>query len=1305
MSTESLKAHGIRQKLDTDLNLESIEDHPDGVTAGAIEFFQQLFVEELNFNLVTDPAGSLPYGQRIDTEDWSQSSRAETAYILAEAYSFRVVYIELEKLTRTAQRHAVRSMRSEGWAREGEFIAVFHGPESNVWHLVSPYVEEGQELGDGRTVLRRYVIGEGETHRTVSRNLAMMDASRPEPLYERINEAFRLQPVTEKFYEDYKDIRKTIDNHLRDQDLEIEEAKRYSHLLLNRLMFLYFIQKKGWIGGDKEFVRYFIGNYEDADEEECFHNKWLDSLFFEAMNQPQGTTVTSDFPDTVEQTLSELPFLNGGLFQKKQIDEKVDKTEAYLTDETLIQDIIRGFLESYNFTVTEESPFDLDVAVDPAMLGKIYESLIAEEERDEAGIFYTPRVEVDLMCRLALYDHLVTEANDPSENDKKKIQNFLFSSPEEWVAGEQEDAEPLLSLIHDVDIVDPACGSGAFLVGMMQVIMELYRKLGTEPTFELKEQIVRENLNGVDIKDWAVRVAEFRLWLSLVEAEEGLPDAQPVLPNFSFKLHVGDSIVQKVGDEFINLDRIARHATGEIKDQLNELESFKERYFQGETELQEDIDKKQQELLRNHIEQRIADLEEKKEKAGQRDLNGDLTDEAQQEIKSIEVEVEQLQDTVANLERADEEGIFLWDLDFPEVMLNGGFDIVIGNPPYVRQESIIKQDIDPERLETYSSSKISSLQDKYKEELREYVDQKYGFKPGKRSDLYVYFFFKGLELLNEKGRMMYICSNSWLDIGYGGDLQRGLLTESNLEYIIGNRAAKTFEDSDVNTVITLAGNSKRDYSGLTKFVAFNEPFINYDYQKDLAPLFIENSSEEIEEIEIDEETIYVSTHDSLRTIDIKVDSLWRFGDGTTQEVNNESSGNKQERVYSERTGITGGQTSVSGYNNDTSQIKLTGDYDRGKWGKFIDAPKLYYDLWREYREKFTLLDDLEEPDYGLKSGANKFFFVPRPGTENNVFESSMDTSSGKLQLHHKEEDETFYIEPEFWMRPINEIPEKYRSQFEYTYEEGDDTYIPNLILVKNREIQTSPIEPEHLNSVHINIDKSKNELSGMDVLDYIELGERPIWGRNDSPLSQRTSLSSRNPWYSQPSIKTPFVLLTRYINAEFQYHFNPCLFPVTDNFYYLPKISSLKPGLLAGYMNSTLGWFMLEIAGRSWTNTLKFDKYEYQQLPILTGISEEKQEQVGERLEDLMNRDINNVFEELGAYSPDEFTLDGVDSSRYNLDKILLEEVGIETEEEQTEFYKDMIRMVRDRLMRQPDENPSLCETIAEHDPQYDYER
>jgi hypothetical protein len=175
------------------------------------------------------------------------------------------------------------------------------------------------------------------------------------------------------------------------------------------------------------------------------------------------------------------------------------------------------------------------------------------------------------------------------------------------------------------------------------------------------------------------------------------------------------------------------------------------------------------------------------------------------------------------------------------------------------------------------------------------------------------------------------------------------------------------------------------------------------------------------------------------------------------------------------------------------------------------------------------------------------------------------------------------------------------------------------------------------------------------------------------------------------------------VNAKYQYHYNPCGFEVSKNFFYADVGGNLSPGHVAAFMNSTMGWFMAENTGRSWTNTLRYDKPEYQRFPLMTAVGS-VQEVSESRLNTMMERDIGHVFDELGAYNPDDVTLSGVKDDRRELDKVFFHELWY-TEEKQLQLYREVVRMVRDRLMRQPDENPSLCETIAEHNPQYDYSR
>jgi hypothetical protein len=1208
----------IQKRLDENLSLEAFERDNRSTEETATQFFRDLFVQLLNFEDTLSPLGDATC-QDLPTHEWSSATRANAARLFAESGNFRVIYIELETLTRTAERNTIQSLthsnRTGRWAIEGTFLTVFHAPDEDTWHLVTPYEEDSDDITTGRPVLRRYTLGEGETHRTVASRLTQMDASKPGRLADRINDTFRVQTVTKDFYNDYKDAFDTLSSELREKDLDFEDADEYAHITLNRLLFFYYLQTKGWIGDRKDFMRWFHERYEESDDSEQFHEKWLSTLFFDGMNQTEGGSIDADLPTEIENVISELAYMNGGLFQPTDLDGN----DTFLSDDAL-NTIIREFLEQYNFTVTEESPYDIDVAVDPAMLGKIYESLIAEQERGEAGIFYTPRVEVDLMCRMALYEQFCDHANDLDADGKQRIVEFIFSESRNWNPKNTEETKIFEEILHELRIVDPACGSGAFLVGMKQVLTELHRKLDLTPDYHLKEQIINENLYGVDIKDWAIRVAEFRLWLSLIEGEDQLPDQRPVLPNFSFKLKVGDSLMQKLDGECVSIDTITQTLNGETKDTID-------------------------------------------------DTGG---------------------------------GFFMGDVDFSDVMVEGGFDIVIGNPPYVRQEDIIDQGIHPERLDQMNDSEVRDLKKQYKNNLVEYVRETFDIKPYKRSDIYIYFYFKGIDLLRENGTLSFITSNSWMDIGYGKKLHEGLLKLTDLSYIIGNTSEKSFEDADVNTNITIANRKQQEIlADYTRFISFSRPFINYDYADDF-PDFLINPEAKAEQIEMDDETVHVSTSDGIRSISLGHDSLWRLGGGSTTNLE----GDEPEQVFSEEVGLTHNQAALSSYSCREASLP-TGSYDAGTWGRFVDAPTLYFSLWRDYGERFTFLGDISESEYGLKSGANKFFFVPRPGTENSRHVSDMDSSTGELLLHHKDTRD-FRIEPDFWMQPMDEIPEKYHTQYDHTYTtENGQTLVPDLILVKNREIQTSPIEPKHLNNVHIDIDRSRTELKAdnANALEYVEFGEEARWDRdNDNKLSERSSLRNRSPeWFSQPSVIDPYILLTITVNANFQYHYNPCGFPVSNNFYYLPELNDFYPGYVAGYLNSSIGWFFEEITGRSWTNTLRFDKPEYLILPIID-TDEEVQQNVESNLENLMERDIGHVFDEIGAYHPNEVTLESVDSDRRALDAVFFDELGID-EAQRVQLYREIVRSVRDRLMRQPDENPALCEIIDKHNPQYDYSR
>ena len=269
----------------------------------------------------------------------------------------------------------------------------------------------------------------------------------------------------------------------------------------------------------------------------------------------------SNLPEDINKVLSGFPYLNGGLFSENKYDVK-----GVQIKDNLFQRIFE-FFEKYNFTIKEDMPFESEVAVDPQMIGYVYESLanVADEiyDRNDMGIFYTPRVEVDFMCRRSLVEYLTKNlSNIPHEN----LYNLVFDLPEDkWKTEEyftkKEYWHKLEDICDNLSLVDPACGSGAFLVGMLNVLDELYKIIykytgKNISDFDRKYRIIQYSIYGVDVMPWAIHAAELRLWLQLIIETELRGEElrkSPLLPNLNLNLRIGDSLVQDIGGVSFNV--------------------------------------------------------------------------------------------------------------------------------------------------------------------------------------------------------------------------------------------------------------------------------------------------------------------------------------------------------------------------------------------------------------------------------------------------------------------------------------------------------------------------------------------------------------------------------------------------------------------------------------------------------------------------------------------------------------------------------------------------------------------------------
>jgi len=695
-------------------------------------------------------------------------------------------------------------------------------------------------------------------------------------VWKKWKKAFSVERVTKDFFKDYKNIFFTLRNDLHKQNVPRKESHEFTLQFLNRIMFIYFISKKKWLEQPK-FIEWLWSSYKNLGKfgSNEFYEKWLKQVFLKAFNNRSDEI--KSLPDDIVKVILSAPYLNGGLFRQNNLDSL--KIEI---NDRMFQRIFE-FFEKYNFTIKEDMPLESEVAVDPQMIGYVYESLayVGDEiyDRNDLGIFYTPRVEVDFMCRRSLAEYL---SKNLPEIPKEKFYHLIFDLPEEKEKIEKWFAKGSLwrkleETLDNLSVVDPACGSGAFLVGMLNVVAEVYRMIYKHmdrnlTDFQLKNRITQCSLYGVDVMPWAIHAAELRLWLQLIVETEFKKDElrkHPLLPNLNLNLRIGDSLVQEIGGISFNLR--TNNLKPHLKNKLENLKQEKRKYFENSPNARfktpEEVKAEEIRLFEEIIDERVeslgTDIEVLKNDIKQRgkqtslfgEAKGDVEilakdkqkrEEKEREIQKCQEEIEKL-NKIKVLLRDPEKKPFVWDIDFAEIFSEkNGFDIVIGNPPYVTRTSISP----PNRLK----KEVTKLdRDEYKLKLIESLKTLYPFigKTGTMLDLYVYFYFHGMGLLNEKGTFCFITSNSWLSVGFGEILRDFLARYGNIIGIFDSRK-RSFEHAKINTVITILGKPDiqsffGDYNfkknkRIAKFILFKQGF---EFANTNNNILIENSDKNI----------------------------------------------------------------------------------------------------------------------------------------------------------------------------------------------------------------------------------------------------------------------------------------------------------------------------------------------------------------------------------------------------------------------------------------------------------------------------
>ncbi len=471
----------------------------------------RIFVEKLDF---TSSGGVVP----LRHDDLPAS-----ADIAATRDGVNVVLVQFPPGVRLNGKNLKTALKEIGRTLTDVFLVAVDSAGTE-WQFVYP-TQHG-----GREVLRRMVVVKGQPRRTVVEQLAGIykDTERL-GIRRAIDNAYDVEKVTRKFFTEYRRVFNevmTLVTGLPDD----EERRLFCQTLMNRLMFLYFLQRKGWLvyNGDADYLNALWRGYAATpvpERDGDFYRSRLTLLFFTALaNERSADLELRDYADGL---IGTVPFLNGGLFAADDVDKRAGVT---VPDEA-IQLILRDLFARFNFTIAESTPYDVEVAVDPEMLGKVFEELVTG--RHETGSYYTPRPVVSFMCREALKGYLTARVEGLTPEEAARfVDDYDVSTIPVTLAGD------VLAALENITVVDPACGSGAYLLGMLHELVELQRLLwnsnliaGAKELYELKLNVIERNVYGVDIDRFAVNIAMLRLWLSLVVDYDGAAKDLPPLPN------------------------------------------------------------------------------------------------------------------------------------------------------------------------------------------------------------------------------------------------------------------------------------------------------------------------------------------------------------------------------------------------------------------------------------------------------------------------------------------------------------------------------------------------------------------------------------------------------------------------------------------------------------------------------------------------------------------------------------------------------------------------------------------------------
>ena len=684
---------------------------------------------------------------------------------------------------------------------------------------------EDGELIKTETAPKRYtfLLGENESCRTATERLFELISKKETTSIKLADviDAFSVERLNKEFFAGYK----AQYNKFLQQLSDNKQNRDYVKKLLGRLVFLQFLQKKGWMGvpasrsdckgGDKNFLSKLVNNHSN---DKRLLSDVLEPLFFGILNtkieERETFFLKNKWNISLLKEFHGIPYLNGGLFDKDRIDElDIDFPYSYFKD-------LMEFFSMYNFTIDENDPDDSEVGIDPEMLGHIFENLL--EDNKDKGAFYTPKEIVQYMCRQSIIQYLKT--HEPDEQYVEPIEELINNGIIMPILQTQSIASRFMQLLKNIKVCDPAIGSGAFPMGILYVLYHAIHHLqsyaephGNFDSTKTKRDIIQNNIFGVDIEQGAVDIARLRFWLALVvDANEPEP-----LPNLDYKITCGNSQICRyslntpISDVFVEYNRIGKEKAKKENKTWNDftLENYKNLVV-GYTEEHDDKNSLKATIneIKSCFKTTLAKGDIKKRQSAEKKvydyeaipLFGEpLAKEdsigyskAKSELKKL---VEKEKEILNNKKY---ENSFEWRFEYPQLLNEDGdfigFDIIIANPPYIKEGRMSKAFFEPYKDSPYYKGKM---------------------------DIWYLFACNGLDLLNSNGILCFIATNNWVTSYGASKLRDKVIKETRICNIVDFGAVMMFESASIQTMIMMfqkdriSDDYSFDYRKLTAYKA------------------------------------------------------------------------------------------------------------------------------------------------------------------------------------------------------------------------------------------------------------------------------------------------------------------------------------------------------------------------------------------------------------------------------------------------------------------------------------------------------